>query len=131
MRKYIYMVMSAIVMMTSAVSCEQEFRSSNELGVNDTRLNISTTDEGTFTLTVYSGYSWTMTVTQGEDWLSPGTFSCEGIGYVQFTYTANADTKARVAKVLLKASTGKEIIVSVVQNGMIQKASELSELEIL
>ena len=131
MRKFIYMVMSALVIATAAVSCEQEWKSSNELGVNDTRLNISTTDEGTFTLPVYSGHSWTMTVTQGEDWLSPGSFSGEGVGYVQFVYAANGDTKARVAKVLLKASTGKEIVVSVVQDGMIQKASELIVFEIL
>jgi hypothetical protein len=72
-----------------------------------------------------------MTVIQGEDWLSPGSFSGEGIGYIHFTYAANGDTKARVAKVELKSSTGKEIIVVVVQNGMVQKASELSEFDIL
>jgi hypothetical protein len=63
--------------------------------------------------------------------LSPGSFSGEGIGYIHFTYAANGETKARVAKVQLKASTGKEIIVVVVQNGMVQKASELSEFDIL
>ena len=94
-------------------------------------MNINTTDEGAFTLPVYSGISWTMNVIQGEDWLSPGSFSGEGIGYIHFTYAANAETKARVAKVQLTASTGKEIIVTVVQNGMIQKASELSEFDIL
>ena len=131
MRKLINMIMAAFVILTSAASCQDEWKSSNELGVNETRLNINTTDEGVFTLPVYSGTSWTMNVIQGEDWLSPGSFSGEGIGYVNFTYSANADTKARVAKVQLTASTGKEIVVTVVQNGMIQKASELSEFDIL
>lgn len=130
MRKLIYMIISALLLM-SVTSCQDEWKSANELGVNDTRLNISTTDEGTFTLPVYSGYSWTVTLTQGEDWLTPDISSGEGMGYVQFAYSANDATTARVAKVLLKASTGKEIIVTVVQSGMIQKASELSDLEIL
>ena len=125
------MIMAAFVILTSAASCQDEWKSSNELGVNETRLNIHTTDEGTFTLPVYSGLSWTMTVTQGEDWLTPGTFDGEGIDYIHFTYAANAGTKARVAKVLLTASTGKEIIIFVVQNGMTQKASALSEFDIL
>ena len=131
MRKLINILLAVLFLAGAATSCQEEWKSSNELGVNETRLNINTTDEGTFTLPVYSGISWIMKVIQGGDWLSPGSFSSEGIGYINFTYAANAETKARVAKVQLKASTGKEIIVAVVQNGMIQKASELSEFDIL
>ena len=131
MRNLINILLTVFLLAGAATSCQEEWKSSNELGVNETRLNINTTDEGTFTLPVYSGISWTMNVIQGEDWLSPGSFSGEGIGYIHFTYAANGDTKARVAKVELKSSTGKEIIVVVVQNGMIQKASELSEFDIL
>lgn len=131
MRNLINILLTIFLLAGAATSCQKEWKSSNELGVNETRLNINTTDEGAFTLPVYSGISWTMNVIQGEDWLSPGSFSGEGIGYIHFTYAANAETKARVAKVQLKASTGKEIIVVVVQNGMVQKASELSEFDIL
>ena len=125
------MVIAVLCVTITAASCQKEWKSSNELGVNDTRININTTDEGTFTLPVYSGLSWTMTLIQGEDWLSPGSLSAEGIQYIDFTYSANASTKARVAKIQLNASSGKEIIVYVVQNGMVQKASELSEFDIL
>ena len=131
MKRLINILLAVVLLAGAATSCQKEWKSSNELGVNETRLNINTTDEGTFTLPVYSGLSWTMNVIQGEDWLSPGSFSGEGIGYIHFTYAANGDTKARVAKVELKSSTGKEIIVVVVQNGMVQKASELSEFDIL
>ena len=131
MKRLIHILLAVVLLAGAATSCQKEWKSSNELGVNETRLNINTTDEGTFTLPVYSGISWTMNVIQGEDWLSPGSFSGEGIGYIHFTYAANGDTKARVAKVELKSSTGKEIIVVVVQNGMVQKASELSEFDIL
>ena len=131
MKRLINILLAVVLLAGAATSCQKEWKSSNELGVNETRLNINTTDEGTFTLPVYSGISWTMNVIQGQDWLSPGSFSGEGIGYIHFTYAANGDTKARVAKVELKSSTGKEIIVVVVQNGMVQKASELSEFDIL
>ena len=131
MKRLINILLAVVLLAGAATSCQKEWKSSNELGVNETRLNINTTDEGTFTLPVYSGISWTMNVIQGEDWLSPGSFSGEGIGYIHFTYAANGDTEARVAKVELKSSTGKEIIVVVVQNGMVQKASELSEFDIL
>ena len=131
MKRLINILLAVVLLAGAATSCQKEWKSSNELGVNETRLNINTTDEGTFTLPVYSGISWTMNVIQGEDWLSPGSFSGEGIGYIHFTYAANGDTKARVAKVELKSSTGKEIIVVVVQNGMVQKDSELSEFDIL
>ena len=131
MKRLINILLAVVLLAGAATSCQKEWKSSNELGVNETRLNINTTDEGTFTLPVYSGISWIMNVIQGEDWLSPGSFSGEGIGYIHFTYAANGDTKARVAKVELKSSTGKEIIVVVVQNGMVQKASELSEFDIL
>lgn len=131
MKRLINILLAVVLLAGAATSCQKEWKSSNELGVNETRLNINTTDEGTFTLPVYSGISWTMNVIQGEDWLLPGSFSGEGIGYIHFTYAANGDTKARVAKVELKSSTGKEIIVVVVQNGMVQKASELSEFDIL
>ena len=131
MKRLINILVAVVLLAGAATSCQKEWKSSNELGVNETRLNINTTDEGTFTLPVYSGISWIMNVIQGEDWLSPGSFSGEGIGYIHFTYAANGDTKARVAKVELKSSTGKEIIVVVVQNGMVQKASELSEFDIL
>lgn len=131
MKRLINILLAVLLIAGAATACQEEWKSSNELGVNETRLNINTTDEGTFTLPVYSGMSWTMDVIQGEDWLSPGSFSGEGIGYINFTYAASAETNARVAKVQLKSASGKEIIVVVVQNGMIQKASELSEFDIL
>lgn len=130
MRKLIYMILSAAVLMTAA-SCQEKWTSDNELGVNDTRLNIRTTDEGTFTFSVYSGTDWTLTVTQGEDWLIPRTGSGNGIGYVEFAYTYNPGTSARVAKFTLKASTGKEIEVCVVQSGMTQDASSLTDFDLL
>ena len=131
MRKLINMILAALITVLTAASCQKEWKSAIELAVNDTRININTTDEGTFTLPVYSGLSWTMSLIQGEDWLAPGNFSAEGMKYIEFIYSANADTKARVAKVQLTASSGKEIIVYVIQNGMVQKASELTEFDIL
>ena len=130
MRKLIYMIWSAAVLMVAA-SCQEKWTSDNELGVNDTRLNIDTTDEGIFTFPVYSGQEWAVVMTQGEEWLTPDIRSGKGIGYVQFTYAYNPDTAARVAKFTIKASGGKEIEVCVVQNGMTQKASSLTDFDLL
>ena len=70
-------------------------------------------------------------IAQGEDWLIPQTRSGKGIGYVEFTYTYNPGPSARVAKFTLKASTGKEIEVFVVQSGMTQGASSLTDFDLL
>lgn len=129
MRRLIYIAFAAVALL--AASCQEKWTSSNELGVNETRLNINSTDEGSFVFPVYSGTSWTLSILQGEDWLVPQAFSGQGSGYIDFVYTYNSQMNARVAKFLLKASTGKEITVYVVQNGMMQKASSLSDLEIL
>ncbi len=82
-------------------SCTKEWKFSEDMAVNST--------------------------TNGSDWLRPKEKKGEGIGHVHFYFDDNLDNPARIAKVQFKASSGKSVVVNVVQDGNSEKASSISD----
>ncbi len=118
-------------------SCTKEWKFSEDMAVNSTRINIpqlSPQDPEDpdkqaigFVISVFSGTDWKVTVTNGSDWLRPKEKKGEGIGHVHFYFDDNLDNPARIAKVQFKASSGKSVVVNVVQDGNSEKASSISD----
>ncbi len=124
MKKYIAIIFALLPVL---LSCNKEWTWSGDLGVNSTRINISSQIEGAFTLTVFSNTTWEVLVTQGADWLKTEESSGEGIDTIHLTYSANLEDPARIAKVVLTASTGKTVTVNVIQSGNTETASSISD----
>ena len=124
MKKHIIILLSCLL---AALSCQKDWQWSEDLGVNSTRINISSQIEGEFVLTVFSNTTWEVLVTQGAHWLKARESSGEGIGHVHMSYGANLEDPARIAKIIITASTGKTITVSVVQSGNDEAASSISD----
>lgn len=126
MRRLCLVLMSILVI----CSCEKKWETSITLGVNSKRLDITTTQEGKFYLPVFSNTDWTISVTQGGQWLITAVANGRGFEDVLFSFSVNEDDNARVAKILLEASTNDRITVNVVQNGRIQSAKSISDAEL-
>lgn len=123
MRNRIFFLFVAALL---CISCNKQWQSSNELGVNTTRINISSTQEGDFRFPIYSNTDWKLVITEGTDWLS-GNCSGSGIKDVVLTYSENAADDARIAKFTVTTGSGKSVSVNVVQSGLIQSASSIKD----
>ena len=129
MKRQIYSI--AVFLVAFMTSCTKEWVSSIDLGVNTDRVNIDSVYEGEFWFTVFAADDshWTLTVTEGQEWLTPDISGADGRSHVRFAYTANMGDDARIAQFVLKADTGKEIAVAVVQSGLEQSASSVEYIE--
>lgn len=129
MKRCIYIIMLSLAAALS--SCSKEWVSSIELGVNTDRVDIDNVYEGEFWFTVFAAEDsrWTLTVISGGEWLFPDMSEAYGRQHVRFSYTANMDDNARVARFVLKTDSGKEITVSAVQSGLEQSASDIDYIE--
>ncbi len=107
-------------------ACQKQWQWSGELGVNSERVNI-TTAEGEFTVTVFSNTGWNALVTRGADWLKLTETSGTGIGTVHLQNAENFEDAARVANLVLTASTGKVIEVHIVQSGKKEPATDVPD----
>jgi len=123
MKKYIILLVAAAL---AVAGCQKPWAWHEELSVNSTRINI-TTAEGNFTVSVFSNTSWTALVTWGADWLKLEEESGSGVSTLHLANAENYDDAARVATLVLTASTGKTIEVSIVQSGKKEPATSIPD----
>ena len=127
MKKIVCILLACI----SLAACEKEWSFKEDLSVNSTRINIPqlppAASETGFVLTVFSNTDWTLDIPQGDDWLVPDKKKGSKIGHVHFTYTANEGNPARIGKIKLKASSGKTVLVNIVQDGTNETAASISD----
>lgn len=124
MRKYIIALFTCLA---ALVSCQKDWTWTGDISVNTKRIDISANTEGEFTISVFSGKTWDVLVTQGADWLKCVESGGEGLGTVHMSYGANLEDDARIAKVIFTESDGKTVTVSVVQSGSVEKANEIPD----
>lgn len=118
-----------VSMFAGLCACEEKWESQIELGVNDTRLNITQyLDPGYFILPVYSNRRWQLEIVVGAEWLTADCTSGQGTQYVRFDYDANNAEEARVAELMLTG--GRQIKVFVVQSGSSQAADDIDDVEL-
>ena len=131
--KKIFCILTACLCLAA---CKKEWTFGEELAVNSTRINLpqleptgnpdTESDDG-FILTVYSNTDWTVSVSQGEDWINPLSSKGEKIGHVHVRFGDNLARQARIGKISLKSSKGKVIIVNLVQDGSEEQATSISD----
>ena len=111
------MVLTALVFITPACSPDFEW---DGFGVNndDTEarcINLTASDEGTTTITVYSNSSWWAEFENEVDWATMTNTSGEGTGRITFNYRANHEALRRAF--ILVHSQGQTRRIMVVQAG--------------
>ena len=127
--KILYKVLLVAFLICTALSCTKTWDTSIELGVNSTRINLSSQLEGDFVIPVYTNTLWTASVTAGESWLTLDNASGNGRGFMDVHYATNNDNPARIGKILISAGE-KSVTVNIVQSGMARQASSVSDLEL-
>ncbi len=124
MKKYIFVLLASLLVLTG---CEQKWVSDLDLGVYNTRINLSTVHETDFVLTVFSNQGWNASVTQGSEWLSLQETSGNSLGYIHASADANMEDAARVGKIFLKANSGASLVVNIVQTGNEEAAADVPD----
>lgn len=127
---YFAIFMAFFALMLSA--CNEKFISEVELGVNDTRINISwkqAQNQFDFVYPIYSTSTWTIDIVAGADWLSIDRNSGSGTQYVNCTATANTTDRPRVVKLEIKGA-GKTIYTYVVTSSQDISAADLDDADL-
>lgn len=124
MKRYLLLLLA---MLFAFSACEKKWESSLDLGVYSTRINLSDVYEKDFTLTVFSNQDWTSVVTMGADWLSLKENGGSSLGYVHVHADASMAENVRVGKITLRAASGKELVVNIVQSGSVEKAADFPD----
>ena len=124
MKKYIIILLAATLALFT--SCQNKWQLSTDLGVNSTRINLSTA-EGEFTVTGCSNTSWTALVTRGADWLKLTETSGSGIQTIHLRNDQNTEDPARIATLVLTANTGTVVEVNIVQSGTQERATDVPD----
>jgi len=122
-----YFILLFLAMLSAFPACRQKWESSQELSVYSTRINLADVYEKDFTLTVFSNQDWTAGVTLGQEWLSVMENGGSSMGFVHLHADANLESSVRVGKITLRAASGKETVVNIVQSGENEKAADLPD----
>lgn len=124
--KKILLTIFAVAAVFALTGCEKKWTSSIELGVYGTRINCEDQLMQDFTITVFSNTDWNAEVTLGEDWLSIEETSGKNLGYIHAHHDDHFGDEARKGKIRIWTS-GKEVVINVVQAGNKEKASEVPD----
>ena len=117
----------AAVLLLAFPSCQKEWVSSVERGVDTARINISEQLSQQFVITVYSNQEWSASVIQGSEWLSILDGTGKGLGFIHAVYGDNFEDNARIGKIEILASSGKKKIVNIIQSGNNETASSVPD----
>ncbi len=124
MKKYFLLL---VAMLFALSACEKKWVSSQDISVYSTRINLADVYEKDFTVTVFSNQNWTAIITLGADWLRIKDNGGTELGFVHVHADANMGENARVGKLTLRAASGAEKIVNIVQSGENEKAADIPD----
>ncbi|MBQ7268402.1 MAG: BACON domain-containing protein [Bacteroidales bacterium] len=129
MKKYIALIAALFAL----VSCYKPYVSKVDLGVNDTRVNITWTQVKEqpldFVFPVYSTGAWTARIVAGGDWLTIDRTSGEGNQYIKCN--AQTNTLDIVRAVRMEVSNGKKTIpVYFVVSSSTLSAADIADAEL-
>lgn len=129
-RAIIFLIVASAALM--AACSKSQFKSSIELGVNDTRINIpwsQAKEDLEFTIPVYSNGSWTSSIVAGGEWLSIDRTTGKGTGYIHCKALANMSGYPRAVR--LEISNGKKNLpVYVVSSSETLAAADLDDADL-
>lgn len=111
---------------------KSQFKTSIELGVNDTRINIpwaQAKEDLEFSIAVYSNGNWTSSVVAGGEWLTISQTSGKGTGYIHCTALANLSGTPRAVRVEI-TNGNKTIPVYVVTSSETLAAADLDDADL-
>ena len=113
-------------------SCNKEWTSAVDLGVNNTRINISWSqaqEQFDFIFPVYSTGEWTAEIVAGGDWLTISDNSGKGTGYIKCSCQPNTVDRLRAVKMEV-AGSGKVIPVYFVVSSSSITAADLADADL-
>lgn len=129
MKRRIGIFGAACLLAWGLCACRDTWESSVTLGVNATRINLTTYREaGSLVVPVYSNRTWEAAIAPGGEWLTADRSAGSGREYIHLDYEPNTGTGARVARLVLTG--GERIEVVFVQSGSEQAASEIDDAEL-
>lgn len=128
MKKLIFVILAVC----GLLSCSKTFKSSVDLGVNNTRINIpwaNAQETFEFTFPVYSNGSWEADIVAGGDWLRIEENSGNGNGCIYCTSQPNVAGVPRAVRMEISGS-GKTIPVYFVISSADISAAELEDADL-
>lgn len=129
MKRYI---LFAAISLLCFCGCQKKWTSTVDLGVNNTRIDISWSqaqEQFDFVFPVYSTGAWTAEIVAGGDWLTLDRNSGTGTGYIHCSCLPNTINQVRAVKMEVSGS-GKTITVYFVVSSSSLAASDLADADL-
>ena len=114
MRKSAILLLTTFCMLSGLMSCQEKFVTSTDLAVDNTQLDLPSSDAGYFHVHILSNRSWTISIESEKDWLHPQQTSGHGTAYPKFTYDSYLGGVDREATIVISCDV-KTLRIKVVQ----------------